>query len=265
MRNELMVGVLSLAALTWGRGGFGVESPTPGTGTGAEDREKASRDGSPAGVEWNGQRLQELAEQLKDDAFSRREDAERKLSDAPLGTLPAILHLAQNADDKEAASRLLNAAKAIFRKRVASQIPEGNKGPGRMGFLWEVAADGNGLLVQEVYDDTPAHKAGLQGDDVILSFNGVRFREGTAKAQADRAFRELLDGDQVTLIVKKPDQAETAEVRFTAELAPEQGSGLQTPRPRIDEILWDRYREGRLKLPRELQGEQPAASSDNAR
>jgi PDZ domain-containing secreted protein len=54
----------------------------------------------------------------------------------------------------------------------------------------------HGVLVSEVLEDTPAAEAGLQEDDVLVSWNGVRL-EGTAQLQ--RHMRETPSGRSVQL------------------------------------------------------------------
>src|SRR5262245_24382017 len=58
------------------------------------------------------------------------------------------------------------------------------------------AADAKGVRVKEVVDDSPAAKAGLQADDVIVSFDGETVRSA---AQLSRMVRETPAGRSVAI------------------------------------------------------------------
>lgn len=204
--------------------------------------------------EWTGRRIEELAAQLKDDEYLRREDASRKLAEAPASVLPIVERLAQDAEDPEVSQRLLTAARAIFRKQIAQLLPEWKKGRGFLGIRWTIGPDKPGVLVQEVIPNTAADEAGIQNGDVILSANANRFEAGMTHEEAMRIWRQMIPGDQMKLLVKKADKDEPAEMVVTVKGMPTEYQ-YEASEVEQEEKLWGRYREGRLQLPRDLQGE----------
>jgi serine protease Do len=66
--------------------------------------------------------------------------------------------------------------------------------------LADVAADERGALVKEVQADTPAARAGLEADDVIVRFDGEPVRSA---AQLSRLVRETPAGRKVAIEVKR--------------------------------------------------------------
>jgi serine protease Do len=66
--------------------------------------------------------------------------------------------------------------------------------------LGDVAADERGALVKEVQADTPAARAGLEADDVIVRFDGEPVRSA---AQLSRLVRETPAGRKVAIEVKR--------------------------------------------------------------
>ncbi|MBI1940243.1 MAG: PDZ domain-containing protein, partial [Acidobacteria bacterium] len=68
-----------------------------------------------------------------------------------------------------------------------------------------------GALVKRVEDDSPAAKAGIQKDDVILEFAGERVHSA---AQLQRLVRETPAGRNVTLVVSRAGQARTVALKL---------------------------------------------------
>jgi C-terminal processing protease CtpA/Prc len=71
------------------------------------------------------------------------------------------------------------------------------------------AADAKGVRVREVVDDSPAAKAGLQDDDVIVSFDGETVRSA---AQLSRMVRETPAGRSVALGYTRGGARQDAQV-----------------------------------------------------
>lgn len=69
----------------------------------------------------------------------------------------------------------------------------------------------NGVMVEEVDEDSPAAKAGLARNDVILEFAGERVR---SVAQFQRLVRETPAGRAVALQVSRAGQARSLNVRL---------------------------------------------------
>lgn len=85
-----------------------------------------------------------------------------------------------------------------------------------------------GALVTEVTEDSPAAKAGLQEDDVILKFDGERVRSAS---HLNRLVRETPAGRSVTLQVSRSGQTRS----LTAELE-EREAHFRMPRIRVPEV-----------------------------
>ena len=85
-----------------------------------------------------------------------------------------------------------------------------------------------GALVTEVTEDSPAAKAGLQEDDVILKFDGERVRSAS---HLIRLVRETPAGRSVTLQVSRGGQTRS----LTAELE-EREARFRMPRIRVPEV-----------------------------
>jgi serine protease Do len=103
-----------------------------------------------------------------------------------------------------AASAAVGAAAAHADDQAAPRAEKGTRvihvhgGGGYLGVsLSDLdAADAKGVRVKEVVDDSPAAKAGLQADDVIVSFDGETVRSA---AQLSRMVRETPAGRSVAI------------------------------------------------------------------
>jgi S1-C subfamily serine protease len=62
------------------------------------------------------------------------------------------------------------------------------------------AAEGGGVTVQAVFDDSPAAKGGLRPGDRLVSINGVR--PATLKAAVDY-IKSLKPGDKVKVVARR--------------------------------------------------------------
>lgn len=77
-------------------------------------------------------------------------------------------------------------------------------------------SDGDGVLVTEVVEDSPAEKAGLQAGDVIVSFDGEKIDDA---AELIEAVRESVEGEEVEIEVirNKSKQMIRAEIGKTPQ------------------------------------------------
>jgi serine protease Do len=88
-------------------------------------------------------------------------------------------------------------------------------------------AKGTGVLVGEVFDDTPASKAGLQAGDVITAIGGKAVRDGRA-LQHLVAVLPLKKAVDVTVL----RDGKTQKIPVTIEEQPEEfGAGTSPPQP----------------------------------
>jgi membrane-associated protease RseP (regulator of RpoE activity) len=104
------------------------------------------------------------------------------------------------------------------------QFPNGNRGngngdgttPGNAGFLGvgvETAADGKGVEITQVADDSPAAKAGLQEGDVITAVDGKDVTSGEAVRAAVQAKQS---GDQISVTYTRNGQSSTVDVTLAS-------------------------------------------------
>lgn len=196
---------------------------------------------------WDGRRIEALALQLEDDEYQRREDASRKLAQAPADVLPIIERLARETDDPEVGVRLHAAAQAIFKNRVVQLLPEWRKGRGFLGIRWTIDPGQPGVIIHEVLADTAADRAGLKQNDLILSTNGKPFHEGMSQEDAMLRWRQMLPGDRLKLVIKRPDAKEPVKMEVVVGTMPAEYQVMPSEAEKVDR-LWTRYREGRLQL-----------------
>ncbi len=71
----------------------------------------------------------------------------------------------------------------------------------------------NGVLIKEVREESPAAKAGLMKDDIIVEFAGEKVRSA---AQLRRLVRETPPGRDVTLVVKRAGQTKNLTAKLEA-------------------------------------------------
>ncbi len=85
----------------------------------------------------------------------------------------------------------------------------------RIGIQIQDTEDGNGVKVMDVDDDSPAGKADLKENDIIMQVNGEAI-----KSVDD--FKDILndvkDGDTFTVQYKRDDKLQTATIKFPKEL-----------------------------------------------
>lgn len=80
-----------------------------------------------------------------------------------------------------------------------------------IGFRPAPDSAGEGIVVQNVVDDSPADRAGLQEGDVILEMNGTRIRNLNEGRQV---YQNLEIGEQATLRIRRGDREKTARVEI---------------------------------------------------
>jgi serine protease Do len=77
----------------------------------------------------------------------------------------------------------------------------------------------SGVVIDEVYTESPASRAGLKAGDVVVEFDGERVRSAR---QFSRLVAETPDGRSVKLAAVRDGQ------RMTIDITPEAGRGLNT-------------------------------------
>lgn len=230
----------------------------------AETKPVHAADGRAAPPAWDGRRITELAGQLNADAYESRERASRELAKAPPAAMPVLTQLAQESEDPECAYRLHMAARALFLKWIAPRLPEWGKGRGYLGIAWEMRPKEPGVLVTTVFPNSAADQAGLKADDVILSVNGQRFEKGMTMEDVKPVWRRMLPDDRMSLEVERAGQAAPLNLVAVAGQPPEGKSEFDSGTPseaeKVD-ILWLRYRQGHLNLPKEAQALLPGTAA----
>jgi len=71
--------------------------------------------------------------------------------------------------------------------------------------------DKSGVMINEVVDDSPAEKAGLEGGDVILEFNGNTISDNK---DLSKAVRGASPGDKVEIVVLRNGKNKSLEVEI---------------------------------------------------
>lgn len=70
-------------------------------------------------------------------------------------------------------------------------------------------SDGTGILISEVYDDSPAKKAGLEAGDVVLKADGTDIEE---VSDLQKIVADKNDGDQLVLTILRDKKEKDVEV-----------------------------------------------------
>ena len=84
-----------------------------------------------------------------------------------------------------------------------------------MGIKIQNLENGSGLKVLDVNDDSPAAKAGLQKDDILIAVNGEELKDVD---QFRSKLNDRKEGDSFELKYKRGDQILTTEVKFQKKI-----------------------------------------------
>ncbi|MGB3725587.1 MAG: trypsin-like peptidase domain-containing protein [Glaciecola sp.] len=107
-------------------------------------------------------------------------------------------------------------------KRVMDEIIEnGTVRRGQLGFRGTGYRNTQGILVEEVATNGPAHKAGLRVNDVLLSINGVELDNGNTALDI---IAETRPGSEIVLVISRDEQLISMTV-VVAELKPQMLAG----------------------------------------
>jgi len=98
----------------------------------------------------------------------------------------------------------------------------------------------SGVVIEEVEEDTPAAKAGLQKNDVILTFAGERVRSA---AQLRRLVQETPAGRKVTLEISRGGQTRAVEVTL------EESARSRRSQVRVPRIQMPHFEMPRIEIP----------------
>lgn len=85
----------------------------------------------------------------------------------------------------------------------------------RLGVSIQDLAEGKGVKILDVEEDTPAAKAGLQKDDLITDINGTAVN---SVDELKSKVKDLKEGDSVKLTYQRAGKTQTAEIRFPKKL-----------------------------------------------
>jgi serine protease Do len=85
----------------------------------------------------------------------------------------------------------------------------------RLGVGIQDLAEGKGVKILDVEEDTPAAKAGLQKDDVITDINGAAVN---SVDELKSKVKDLKEGDSVKLTYQRAGKTQTAEIKFPKKL-----------------------------------------------
>ncbi len=84
-------------------------------------------------------------------------------------------------------------------------------GKPRLGLQIEDLEEGNGVKVLDVNEDSPAAKAGLKKDDVIISFDGKEIK-GVDDIRS--AMRDVEAGETIKVSLKRGSSAQNIDIKF---------------------------------------------------
>lgn len=84
-----------------------------------------------------------------------------------------------------------------------------------MGIKIQNMEDGNGLKILDVNEDSPAAKAGLQKDDIILAIDGKEVKDVD---DLRSKLRDSKEGDSFDVKYKRGDQTSTVLVKFPRKI-----------------------------------------------
>ena len=150
-----------------------------------------------------------LLERLGSEEFVVREGAQAELSawaaKNPQFAAPIILRLFQEDDEPEVRKRALKILKEL------GNIDYLSEGQGYLGILMQEeplnAAEGGevrfGIRVLNVGNGSPAERAGLKMDDLIISLDGIIWKEGDASTKFRNAVAAMKPLADVTLMVQR--------------------------------------------------------------
>ncbi len=106
--------------------------------------------------------------------------------------------------------------------RTFSQSFSGDKMQGftfyrrpKLGLQIQDVEEGSGVKILDVDQDTPAAKAGLQKDDVIVSLNSTEIK---GVDDVRKATTELKEGDALKVQYKRGGATQSAEIKFPKKL-----------------------------------------------
>ena len=112
-------------------------------------------------------------------------------------------------------------------------LTETKEGHSWLGILATNTGDEGGVLVQQVFVGSPAHKAGLRRGDVITALGDT---EVTNIPRLKAALAEQEPGDRVTLTVLRNDEVNTLEVTLGERPEPLQPRKPKGPFPELGEV-----------------------------
>jgi hypothetical protein len=200
---------------------------------------------------WEAARVAGLLAELGDEQFAKRETASKELALAPAGVLKAVQAAAGQTEDPEVRRRLEQAAREIFVRKIARNLPEWSAARGFLGIQWALAEDSPGVLVRDVLANTAADKAGLQPGDIILQVNKFEFRAGMTHEEAMGIWRTMVANQPLVLKVSRAEQAAPLEIKAVAGETPNQHRGPDAEEEK-EEQLWACYLVGQLRIPEAL-------------
>ncbi len=85
------------------------------------------------------------------------------------------------------------------------------KGSGFLGIATETADDGSGLRVTKVGRESPAEKAGIEEDDVIVRVNGQEMRE---RADLQSLLAEKVPDDKLAIELRRGGELQTINLKL---------------------------------------------------
>ena len=165
--------------------------------------------------------LQAWIAQLGDTSYAVRESATGQLKKAS-DAIPLLVKAYAATKDAEVIVRIESIARRLFFDVIANE-----KQPGFLGIqpqivtevdVEQVPKDCVGVKIASVVADTPAAKAGLKADDVIVRFDGKTLAEDTLLAQFTERVMAKGAGATVELQIARKGKLLKVKITLAARL-----------------------------------------------
>ena len=200
----------------------------------------------------DGPQIERLIRDLSADSFDTREEASLRFADAPARWLEPIRTAAKSARDPEVTQRLHRAVREIFFSRVIHRLPQ-LKAPGYVGIDWTVLDPGPGIVLNYIYSESSAARAGLKEGDVILQFGTHRFEAGTTEDQVNNVWRNCSADEVVTVKLLRNGVEQTVSITVGTMITSHQEYEARVAFRK--ERLYDQFLKNEIQIPQAVLAE----------
>lgn len=153
-----------------------------------------------------------LVSELADGEFRTREHAQSELlaqaRRKPVESMDELFHLSRTSGDPEIRQRCLAILRELLRDQYMSE-GQGFVGIGRADKTIEIAGRTepcHGVFVTSVRSGTPAERAGIRVNDLIIALNGSEWKQGVASEAFADQIAAIKPGTKVSLSIFRDDK-----------------------------------------------------------